>query len=146
MITKETVTKKYCCFYVSDYHLEMILVPYIKNHLDKCKIDIYTQEDLTKSICNVIDRINLTQNDKNKILNLNWKKEKIEDIENEKIGSNENRIIIINGNSDYIEKVNKLFEEIKTQSIIHCYKIEDTNIKINEIVRNYDEILNTKNI
>ena len=146
MITKETVTKKYCCFYVSDYHLEMILVPYIKNHLDKCKIDIYTQEDLTKSICNVIDRINLTQNDKNKILNLNWKKEKIEDIENEKIGSNENRIIIINGNSDYIEKVNKLFEEIKTQSIIHCYKIEDTNIKINDIVRNYDEILNTKNI
>ena len=146
MITKETVTKKYCCFYVSDYHLEMILVPYIKNHLDKCKIDIYTQEDLTKSICNVIDRINLTQNDKNKILNLNWKKEKIEDIENEKIGSNENRIIIINGNSDYIEKVNKIFEESTKESLIHCYKIEDTNIKINDIVRNYDEILNTKNI
>ena len=37
MITKEHKVKKYCLFYASDFHLEMILLPYIKKNIYKDK-------------------------------------------------------------------------------------------------------------
>ena len=40
MITKEHKVKKYCLFYASDFHLEMILLPYIKKNIYKDKYDM----------------------------------------------------------------------------------------------------------
>ncbi len=140
MITKEHEIKKYCCFYVSEYHLEMILLPYIKNHLDKYKILVYTEEDLSKSVKTLLERTNLSIDEKNKISNINWTGRNIENI------TNENTIVIINGNSDYIEKINKNFEGKTNISTIDCYKIEDANIRINDIKKSHDGILNTKNM
>ena len=40
MITEEQCTEKTCLFCASDYHLEMILLPYIKERIDKNKIII----------------------------------------------------------------------------------------------------------
>ena len=34
MITKEDKIQKSCCFYASDYHLEMIILPYINKKID----------------------------------------------------------------------------------------------------------------
>ena len=35
MIVKNKRLEKLCCFYVSEFHLEMILVPYINNVIEK---------------------------------------------------------------------------------------------------------------
>ena len=35
MVTKENKLEKTCSFYVSEYHLEMILVPYINKKIEE---------------------------------------------------------------------------------------------------------------
>ena len=73
MITEEQYTEKTCLFCASDYHLEMILLPYIKNKIDENKIIIFTENNLEESINVLLTKVNLSENDKEKIRNLNWK-------------------------------------------------------------------------
>ena len=51
MIVKNKRLEKLCCFYVSEFHLEMILVPYINNVIEKNKkISILTEINLEETI------------------------------------------------------------------------------------------------
>ena len=122
MITKEFKLKKYCCLYASDFHLEMILLPYVKKNINKFKIVILTEEDLSESIKQVLDRTNLPEDEKNKILNLNWgnKKEDFSNIE-------EFTSIIVNGKIEYINKVNDEIKNmgLKNINIINCFNINE---------------------
>ena len=47
MVTKECNSEKKCCLYASDYHLEMILLPYIENKIDESNFVIITQKNLS---------------------------------------------------------------------------------------------------
>ena len=142
MVTKEHELKKICCFYVSEYHLEMILLPYIKNNLDKYKILIYTEENLLESVKLLLERINLSESEKEKILKLNWAGDALKNETNDNV----KKIIIINGDINFIKKVNKQIEKRKNLNIVDCYKVTDVNPEISSIRDNYDEILNTKKI
>ena len=64
MITKEHEVKKYCCFYASDFHLEMILLPYIKKNMYKYKFMIFTEENLSDSMNILLNRTNLNKEEK----------------------------------------------------------------------------------
>ena len=81
MITEEQCTEKTCLFCASDYHLEMILLPYIKNKIDKNKIIIFTENNLEESINVVLNKVNLSESDKKKIRDLNWKNTEEEELE-----------------------------------------------------------------
>ena len=94
MITKEHKINKYCCLYVSDFHLEMILLPYLKNKIDNSKTLIYTQKDLMESIRILLDKTNLKFEDKKKILNLKYWNNNINEICNENV---KEYTIIVNG-------------------------------------------------
>ena len=79
MITKENKTEKICSFYASDYHLEMILIPYINRKLnEQANLKIITERDLSGTVQEVISKINLPKERKREMLNLDWntKKEK----------------------------------------------------------------------
>lgn len=143
MITKEHKFKKYCCFYASEFHLEMILLPYIKENLNKTKFLILTEENLTDSINLLLDRTNLDIDKKEQILKLNWNNKDLDDIANHDF---KNNTIIINGNNDFIINMNKKITDINTESIniIDCYNINDRNISNIKIQKEYDGILNTK--
>ena len=140
MITKEFKLKKYCCLYASDFHLEMILLPYVKKNINKFKIVILTEEDLSESIKQVLDRTNLPEDEKNKILNLNWgnKKEDFSNIE-------EFTSIIVNGKIEYINKVNDEIKNmgLKNINIINCFNINEIQKNKFNIENEYDGILNT---
>ena len=140
MFTKECKLKKYCCFYVSDYHLEMILLPYIKERIKEEKIAIYTEENLSKSIQTLLEKTNLNNEEKSQIMNLNWEKR---EIENENL---ENSTIIINGDENYISKINNNIKNMKNTKIIHCYNLNKNNVNVEEIKKNYDGVLNTEKI
>ena len=145
MVTKEHDIKKYCCFYVSDFHLEMILLPYIKNNINKCKIVIFTEDNLKDSVKILLERTNFNNEDKNKILSLNWNNKVTEEITYEKL---EKSIVIVNGGIEYIEKMNKNIKKLnlKDIKIIDCYNISKNNIELEKLQEKYDEVLNTKSM
>lgn len=144
MITKETKICRYCCFHASNFHLEMILLPYIKNNLHKAKIVIVTEEDLSDSIQVLIERINIEEIYKKEILNLGWNNSSINNEEN----NYEKNIFIINGDMNYINKINNKINNLNLKDIhiVDCYNISKKNIDIQEIKRKYKGLLNTEKI
>ena len=146
MITKEQNIDKYCCLYVSDFHLEMILLPFIKNKMDSSKILFFTQKNLYESVQKVLERTNLNLNNKNKILNIkNWDNKKIEIVSNEK---NDEYTIIVNGDKEYRDKTISEIKRLKinVKSIVDCYDINNCGLKLNEIKNKYEGVLNTGNL
>lgn len=138
--------KNLCTFYASDYHLEMIMLPYINRNLEKNKnVYVFTQNNLEPTINTVIDRVNIENKTKEKMLNINWKiddKGKYERL----IEDRSETIIFIKGNEEYIEKVNKNLEQIreyKKMEVVDCYDISEVENKINNIVDNHKTILTT---
>lgn len=146
MITKEQNINKYCCLYVSDFHLEMILLPFIKNKMKSSEILIFTQKDLSESINILIEKINLSTECKKDILNIkNWNNTKLNECNNQKI---KEYTIIINGDDQYRNSINQEIKKIKTNQIciVDCYNINDIEIKKYEIKEKYRAILNTESI
>lgn len=146
MITKESKIEKYCCFYVSNYHLEMILLPYIKKKINKTNIMIFTEENLQDTVKVLLNRTNFKQDEKRQIFSLHYwnnnKEEKIKELNNKEY------TIIINGSLEYINKVNAKINEMNFEkiNIVDCYNINNKDLNIFEIKQNYEKVLNTQNI
>ena len=133
MVVQDEKTEKICCFYVSDFHLEMILVPYINNKIEK-NISILTEKNLKETMEILISKMNINENNKQKILNLGGEgKEKIE----------QNSNIIVIGSKKYIEEKNQEIMSLNAESILACYSFEEEKNNINDIVKNYKNSLNT---
>lgn len=145
MITKEKNLEKICSFYASEYHLEMIMIPYINRKIDeKSKVIIITEKDLTKTVNTVISRVNLPKERKKEILDINWESESTNNINIVK--DNQELVIFVVGTSEYINKINKQIEKTSTQTnikIINCYSIEEVQNNITEIVIKHSKVLNT---
>lgn len=142
MVLEEKKVKNICNFYVSEYHLEIMLLPYISKKIDKEEnITIITEIDLESTLNVVIERINLDKDKKEKIKKIGWN---IQNIEN--IIPNTNVILI--GSKKFInEKVFELKErQVETLEIIACYNYNEVKNDIKEIVSKYDGMLNTLGI
>ena len=145
MITKEKNVEKICSFYASDYHLEMIMIPYINKKIEEqSNIAIITERSLKETAEDVISRVNLPKTRKKEILNINWENSKVEII-NKMEKSKELSIFII-GSLNYIENINKQIESLDTDikiKLINCYSIEDAQERMTDIVSNCTKVLNT---
>lgn len=146
MITKEHKIEKTCLFCASDYHLEMILLPYIKDRLDKSSFLIFTENNLEESINILLTKVNLDKKDKEKIRNINWRN--ADDIKFKQLEKNEKINVIINGSFNYIKYINNKIKEIKNKElkVVDCYHVGDSNVDIYEISKKYNVILNTQKI
>ena len=129
--------EKLCCFYVSDFHLEMILLPYINKKIDE-NIIIKTEKELRDTVEILISKMNLSKENKDKILNLGWNRKEYKKIEDK---SN----VIIIGNKEYIDDINFQIKEknIKNVTVVDCYEFEDVKDKMENIIDNYSQHLNT---
>ena len=124
--TKESKVKKYCCFYASDFHLEMILLPYIKNNIYKDKFIIFTEENLSDSIKVLLNGTNLNLEEKNLMLNLDWKEKNKLDISKYKF---DDHTIIINRKIIFLHHIQSMQQVIKwkkrkVEKIIKIKRIE----------------------
>lgn len=136
MVVENERKEKSCCFYVSDFHLEMILMPYINERIEE-KITILTERDLTGTVETLMSKINFAKENKEKILKLGWDgKENIE----------ENSNIIIIGSKEYIKNKNEDISNKKAISVLDCYNFEDEKENINNIIEQYNKTLNTLGI
>ena len=146
MITKENKIQKSCCFYASDYHLEMIILPYINKKIDeKAQVTIITEKNLSKTIETVVSKINLPEQRKQEILEIDWKNNK-----NNQIGELINRkkevAIFVIGSKKYIEKTNKEIDninKIENINIVNCYNFQEVKNNMVEIVDKHKKVINS---
>ena len=138
---------KMCSFYVNDWHLTVMMLPYISNKLQKKeKITIISEEDLEANLKTILDKTNMNDITKKEITQIGWSKTLVKNI-NTKISEIEgtNNIIII-GNEKYIEDTNKTIEnKVKTGEInvVNCYEVMQFNNNIENILKNHEKVINT---
>ena len=144
-ITREDKRERLCSFYASDYHFEMISIPFIQKEIkDKNKIVILTENNLEETVKTVLNRTNLNENDKNEIMKIGWNKNNEEKIENLKEEKLQEQTIFIKGSKDYINLMENQIKNINSNTkTIHCYQVQEVAEEMGEIVKRYDGILNT---
>lgn len=145
---KKITKEKVCAFYASDYHFEMISLPYISKSMEENKnIVILTENNLEDTIGTLVSKINLNEEKKDKILKLDWNNDDLIKFKQISKDSKENKdlVIFIKGKENYIKNVNKNIEKWVTLNnntkIIDCYEIEEIKEKAKNIADNYDKIL-----
>ena len=131
MITKEAQDLDTYCIYANDFHLEMILLPYIKNNLQIKKFVIITEDSMQDSVKVLLDRINLSNEHKEKIYNLNWDnniEDKMNLLKKYKY-NNEDVILIVKGSLDFMEEIIQKvkFFDFSNISIVKCYSVDEVN-------------------
>lgn len=149
---------KLCSFYVSDWHLVTMLLPYINKKVnEETKIATILEKDIKNNVEVLVKKLNLKNEEK--ILNINWnnknakKYSNISKIIENNIGTN--ILVIVNGNKEYIKYANENLEKYierniekieqtnTTIKIVNCYEIVEFNGSIVEILDKHDKILNT---
>ena len=150
MLENKNSKDKVCAFYASDYHFEMMTLPYISKKLDESKkVVILSENDLNDTINVLIERTNLKTDKKNKILNLNWNNNDLEKFRmiSENVKNQEETIIFVKGRENYINNVNKNIEKWiennVNSKVINCYDIQEIGSEMNRIMENYGTILST---
>ena len=141
MVVKDKKIEKVYSSYVSEYHLEMILVPFINSKIEeKENVVIETEYDMNETLNTLLSKLNLKEENKEKILRLGWNKKE------NNIESKDNVIII--GNKDYIENTNRriMQKNIEDLTIVDCYKFEDICNNMSEVADKYDFNLNTNGL
>lgn len=138
-----------CAFYVSDYHFEMIILPYINENLKENKnVYIFTENNLENTINVLINKINIENKIKENILKINWKNED-ENKYNKLLEDTKESIIFVKGNTNYIEKINKNLDQIKKYKkieVVDCYNLEEITDKTENIANKHKKVIVTKNI
>lgn len=153
-------TQKVCSFYVSNMHFATMILPFVnKQEEEKRKIVTFFENDFTTNIELVLSRIIISEERKKELLNINWKNTdiikyiNIEKILKTQLNKNNENIIIVNGNTDYINNVNECIEryleknskkiDAKNIKIINFYEVGSFNENIKEILDKHDLIFNT---
>ena len=96
MVVKDKKIEKVYSSYVSEYHLEMILVPFINSKIEeKENVVIETEYDMNETLNTLLSKLNLKEENKEKILRLGWNKKE------NNIESKDNVIIIGNNAKKY---------------------------------------------
>ena len=148
-ITKE----KSCAFYASDYHFEMISLPYISKSMDENKeIIILTENNLKDTVNTLISKMNLKEEKRTKILDLDWNNNDLKKFKeiSKKTKEDADIVIFIKGKQNYIKNINKNIEKWviadKHVKIVDCYEFFEVEEKIDEIAKEYDKVLGTSRL
>ena len=143
MFEKSKNNERACMFYASDYHFEMISLPYINECLKmKKKVVIITERDLRGTVEKVLERINMDEIEKQKILEVNWEKDNFNEIYNLEKGA----VIFVKGEEKYIDNIMKEIEKLENKEIdiINCYDINKLGEEAKNIADKYNKVLSTK--
>lgn len=150
MSKNQETKEKICAFYASDYHFEMISLPYIERKLEeKNEVIILTENNLEETIKILISRMNLAEEKKKRILDINWKNDDLAKFKQikEKLEENKNMIILVKGKENYIKNINRNIEKwiniADRVKVINCYDMEEIAEKLDDIMDQYKKILST---
>ena len=128
----------------------MISLPYISKKLEEEKeVIILTENNLEDTVKTLTLKINLKEDKKQKILNLDWKN----DDENKfskltkYINEGKDVEIFIKGSNEYIErnnkKINGYIKEDNETKIIDCYDVGRVDEYLVDIAQKYNNVIGT---
>ena len=154
---------KICSFYVSDWHLTAMLLPFIEEKTEKGEpLNTILEKNITYNMKELLSRIKISDRIKAQILKIDWKNKnliKYGEIRKfmEKVTKNQKTVIIIvEGKKEKIEYINKNIDKWmqkqerklkrKEIKIINCYEVTEFNENLQEILDKHDKILNTSGI
>ena len=151
MNKNQKTKEKTCAFYASDYHFEMISLPYINKKLDESKeVIVLTENNLKETIKTLVSKINLNEDKKVDILKIDWENNDLNKFKkiNEDIKSKKDMVIFVKGKENYIKNIEKWTEKSKNVEIIDCYDMEEISQDMDNIMDQYKFTLKTtgKNI
>lgn len=141
--------KRICSLYVSKWHLITMLLPYVNSNLEK-EIVTILEENLEKNIAKLLDSINLREQTKNAIKNIDWNKSCFEEKLDTLMETKKDIYIIVDGSKDYVEKVNHLInfwennnrQYLGNITVVNCYEITGFS-DMQQILKCHDKVLNT---
>lgn len=158
MINSEIKVNKVCGFYVNNWHLTTMILPYINKSLKENRpIITIMEKGIKEEVRELLLRMNLNKDTKEEILNIDWtsksicKYSKVKNEIEEKLKDSKKLNIIINGTKEYIEIANqnmrKAIENLKFKeiTIINCYEITKQS-DVKEVLDNNEFVLNTSGI
>ena len=152
MLEDSKKEEKLCLFFVSDYHFEMISLPYINERLKKDNnIIIMTENNLNGTVNKLLSNLNLKEDEKKEIAKIDWENNDVNKFKEIK-EANENgkeTVIFVKGRENYISTVNKNINNwIKNNGvkIVDCYDVNEVGGKVSNIVKNYKKILSTSGV
>ena len=142
--------EKNCIFYVSDYHFEMISLPYMSKKMEEeKKIVVLTENNLENTVKTLALKINLKDEKKQRLLEINWKKDdenKLNKIR-KYINEEKNIIVFIKGKNEYINQMNGKIENVARDyndiKIIDCYNLEEVDEYLVDIMKKYNNVIGT---
>ena len=147
MMKENKREEKLCLFFASDYHFEMISLPYINENLKKNKdVVIMTENDLGNSVNKVISSINLNEEEKNRLNKIDWKNDELNKFKEVKNADKDGKelLIFVKGRENYINNMNKNIENwtnLKNVEIVDGYDINEVQNNAGEIAKQYDNVL-----
>lgn len=149
MNVQENKITKLCSFYVSDWHLVTMLLPYLNRKInEQAKIATILEKSIKENVITLVEKLNLKNKDK--MVNLNWEQAGKGENVFRHVADEKEEIIIINGTKEFIEAKNKRLEQYwKTHhvrqnvKIINCYEALALEGEISSILDEHDKILNT---
>ena len=143
--------EKICAFYASDYHFEMMSLPYINKKLESNdEVVILTENNLDETVKTLLTKTNFKEDRKKKILSLNWKnndQEKLELIKNSIDASNK-IVVFVKGNKDYIRIMNDSLDRFIPQNssdvkVIDCYNVDEVGENLDVVMDMYQKVFKT---
>ena len=152
MVKESKNEEKLCLFFASDYHFEMISLPYINENLKKDNnVIIMTENDLKGTVDKLLSRVNLNKEEKDRITKIDWKNDDVSKFKEIK-SANENgkdTIVFVKGKENYINSVNENIKNWLNKSevkVVDCYDINEVYENVNNIAKNYNKILSTSGV
>ena len=78
---------------------------------------------------------------------IEWKKLQVDKISEKFKFAEENDIVIVAGKEEFVEKINRLVLNFHTNfTLVNCFEINELNKNLEEQVKKYSKILNTKGL
>ena len=137
-----------CSFCVNDYHLAMMLVPYIYEVINEGKrVITFLDRDLEEVVEKVIVTNKKYWDDIEKFKDIDWRKTRFDKLSDKFRNIENSDVVIIAGKNIFIERTNRLLINFHINfTIVNCFNIVDIEKDENFKISDYAKILNTKGL
>ena len=110
-----------------------------------------TENDLDSSVDKVLSSINLSNEEKNSLLKIDWKNDNLAKFKEVKNANKKGKevLIFVKGKENYISNMNKNIENwtsLDNVKIIDCYDINEVQDDVSDIAKRYKRVLSTSGI